>query len=174
MRIGLFFTCICLLGSLTGQAAPLLWTVNTGNFGDGGTLTGSFIYDAVANSVLSFNLNVTTGSEGIPAFTYNPGNSTASASSDVLFSFVVPGVSRYLTLQFDNPLVAQGATVTFQAMNSNENYNAGSMFLFRDVGGSVTSSAVPELNSERAVLPLSLMAGLLLMVSRRRQKVVAA
>lgn len=44
------------------QAAPLLWTFDNVAFNDGGSLTGSFVYDYTAQTISSVNVQSTAGS----------------------------------------------------------------------------------------------------------------
>lgn len=44
------------------SAAPVLWTLSGVAFSDGGTASGSFVYDADANTYSSINITTTAGS----------------------------------------------------------------------------------------------------------------
>lgn len=54
---------------LSAQATPILWTINGMTFDDGGTGSGSFIYDADTNTYSNINITTTVGSV-LPGDTY--------------------------------------------------------------------------------------------------------
>ena len=41
---------------------PLTWTISNATFSDGGTASGTFVYDADTNTYSSINITTTTGS----------------------------------------------------------------------------------------------------------------
>lgn len=51
----------------TAQAAPLQWTLTDVTFDDGGTATGSFVYDADSNTYSNIALKTTAGTAGAAA-----------------------------------------------------------------------------------------------------------
>lgn len=59
-------------------AVPVTWTLNGVAFSDGGSATGSFIYDADTNTFSSINVQVSGGS--LPALTYIAPHPVAQAS----------------------------------------------------------------------------------------------
>ncbi len=122
-------------GSATG--VPVTWTLSNATFNDGGTVTGSFVYNAESGAVSNWNI-VTTAGSTLPAFTYTPSNSTAYGgltavdcnciqfTSNELFSNGLPPPENYsenrlLVLTFDAPLTDSGGTVNIFVDNSNDN-----------------------------------------------------
>lgn len=51
----------------TAQAAPLQWTLTDVTFDDGGSATGSFVYDADSNTYSNIALKTTAGTAGAAA-----------------------------------------------------------------------------------------------------------
>lgn len=47
--------------SVSASAVPLLWTLNGVNFNDGGTASGTFVYDADTTTYSAINITTTTG-----------------------------------------------------------------------------------------------------------------
>ena len=68
--------------ALSAPAVPLTWTINNATFDDGGTLAGSFVFNADTNIYSSFNIRTAgPGSNPtfFPPFTYSPATSTIIA-----------------------------------------------------------------------------------------------
>ncbi|MBI3678926.1 MAG: hypothetical protein HY235_00725 [Acidobacteria bacterium] len=58
-------------------AAPVNWTFVGAGFADGGTITGSFVWDAALSSMISWDVSVAGGNTGtFPGFTYSNATST--------------------------------------------------------------------------------------------------
>lgn len=113
-RIGLFV----LLGTVVASAAPLTWTV-TGVFDDGGSLSGSFTYDADTGSISNFNVTTTAGST-LSGYNYTPSDSSGfyNATENPVcaancFEFSRNDNQLYLLLEFPTPLTDGGGTVNF-------------------------------------------------------------
>ena len=142
------------LTALPAVAGPVTWTVN-GTFADGGTVTGTFVFDAATLLVNSWNIAVAGGDTAhYPAYTYG-----MSAAAPVYNDFLYPEVqitfysdnSRMLVLSAIAPLTDAGGTINligFLSANnfSGECYNcAPTRFL---QSGTLTASpadnAVPE------------------------------
>jgi hypothetical protein len=63
MRFGLCRILLALsIASVCASAAPVLWTLAGVTFGDGGTASGTFVYDATGNVFSAINISTTTGS----------------------------------------------------------------------------------------------------------------
>jgi len=116
---------IALLGAGLSLAAPVTWTLQNVTFTDGGTATGSFVYDASTGIVSSYSISVAGGNtETFPTFTYQNGtlhNSGASAvPQDGVIDFdtdiVSYGESRLLALPV-LPLPSTGGTVSLNLAN---------------------------------------------------------
>lgn len=63
----LSMACGVLAFSATANAVPMQWTVSETTFDDGGTVTGSFVYDADTNIYSNIRLKTTTGTVGTAA-----------------------------------------------------------------------------------------------------------
>src|SRR5258708_7257972 len=60
-------------------AGDVSWSVTSGTFSDGGTLTGTFIYNSDTGGMRTWNLSTSGGdTANFPVFTYTPGNSSFS------------------------------------------------------------------------------------------------
>ena len=64
--IALFFF---VLGASSASAAPITWTLQNVTFLDGGTGSGSFVYDATTNVYANINISV-SATAGYPATTF--------------------------------------------------------------------------------------------------------
>jgi len=112
---------ICLL-PLTVSAAPVLWTFSGATFSDGGTASGSFVYDADTNTYSSVNVTTTAGSvllTGANLLYVAPG--LPASSADVLTvassSANLTGV-RGLSLSFSPALSDLGGTVSLTGLEA--------------------------------------------------------
>src|SRR5262245_30771823 len=79
-------------------AAPVTWMV-TGTFEDGGSVGGSFVFDAATNTVPTWNVSVSGGNTGVfPALTYStdaiPVYYNAFGFPEVSLSFPDPNSTR--------------------------------------------------------------------------------
>jgi hypothetical protein len=126
--------CACLIGSNFASAKSVTWTLNNVVFRDGGTATGSFVFDANdgdVGSVSSWNVSVTGGDPGFPAFTYeSDGNQFAGTYSDQTidqyFSFnnLPPqNDTRLIRIGPSQPLTDAGGTVALALDPQYTNYN---------------------------------------------------
>jgi hypothetical protein len=145
-----------LLSASISLASPLTWTLQNVVFADGGTATGSFVYDSSNNTVVSYDISVAGGNTTtFPPFVYQNGtadNIGATATVGVgIINFVtdlIPGgYARQLRLAV-LPLPATGGTVTLNIANpgASECYNCGVYRSF--VSGQVTAPVptVPALS----------------------------
>ena len=64
MKHILILSLLLALASTTAFAAPVTWYLSGVRFGDGGTGSGSFVYDASSNKYSSVNIATTAGSAG--------------------------------------------------------------------------------------------------------------
>lgn len=80
---------VLLLASVGAHAVPVQWTVQGAAFDDGGTLTGSFVWDADTHAVVSYDLWVSGGNTAkFAPFNYKNGtadNTRAWAGSYIFF-----------------------------------------------------------------------------------------
>jgi hypothetical protein len=70
----------------SARADLIYWTLS-GDYNDGGTFSGDFTYDNVADVITLWNLSTTSGSAGVGPNTYSSPTGGASANgSEVLFT----------------------------------------------------------------------------------------
>ena len=125
MRLSLriLFT-VCALGvcSRSALANPRLWTLAGVTFDDGGTASGSFVYDADLNQFSAVNVTTTTGAVltgatlsfvGI-ALPFPPGTAVLTESSNAMD---LTG-TRALALFFDPVLTDLGGTVSVSGLEA--------------------------------------------------------
>src|SRR3954453_13212771 len=62
------FAALVLMASTPIVAAPVLWTLSGVTFADGGTASGSFVYDATTNTYSA--INVTSAGGTLSSVTY--------------------------------------------------------------------------------------------------------
>jgi len=105
------FAALCV--AFSAQAVPVQWTLHNVTFTDGGTASGSFVYDAATNTYSSVSITTTPGTLVTPGATYHnvcTGVCTGAPSSSdgSLFLAVAPGSdltgTRGLFLSFAAPL----------------------------------------------------------------------
>ena len=113
---------------LTGvaSATPMAFTLQNVTFTDGGSATGSFVYDPVSGTLISFDVTTTAdASLSLPAFTFDPTSSATFGISSTGFqlishaSFPDPKAPQpehlVLALVFDSPLTASGSPIAIDA-----------------------------------------------------------
>jgi len=151
---GLLWVVACggLAGNSAAWAASVSWTITGGTFTDGGTLTGTFVYDAVAQSFGTYTLSVAGGSTAqFPAFTYTNANSAAipfgSAAGHNVYQISVTGDPnhRQLILGFNPNLTNDGGSVSLFVSAGNATELNNSFANARDVsGGTALGTVVPQ------------------------------
>ena len=104
---------------LSANAAPVVWTLDGVTRSDGGTVTGSFTYDAVADTYSAINIISTPGSSSVPGEAYG---TPIQAEPTFLYMARTP-VPADLTNQnvifFDySALTDAGGTLTLQVSSS--------------------------------------------------------
>jgi hypothetical protein len=110
----LFQIALCALSlGATAFAGPITWTFTNATFAGGGTVTGSFVYDATGSSYSS--LNVTASAGGGFALT-SFGLLNPSLVTDATHRFLVPTTGNLtgvpnLELSFVSALTNGGGTV---------------------------------------------------------------
>jgi hypothetical protein len=86
----ILFTAVALMGlPSSGLAVPVLWTLIGVGFDDGGTASGSFVYDADTNSYSSVNI-MTTGGKSMQGSTYAFAYGDQGYSPGVLYALTAP------------------------------------------------------------------------------------
>ncbi len=106
------------------QALPLKWTLNGVTFDDGGIATGSFVFDADANELVSWNVEVSGGNEtDFPPFVYTrvaAPNQSVFDPEPILGTFMEISEDfqssdpRFIVLHSDIPLTNDGGSVAFR------------------------------------------------------------
>lgn len=161
-------SCLVLLGALPVFSAPITWGVS-GTFVDGGTLSGSFIFDATTVTYSAISVSVTAGSGYSSAtFTFlNP----AFPNTDKHLEFALSAGNLtglpYLFLNTVNAMTDAGGTIALSTIPPNLIFSAqvtcsdatcaGYTNARQLSSGSVTT--VPEV-PEPATLSLLLLGGL--------------
>src|SRR5262249_28302322 len=150
IRQALLWFCALAL-STAAYAVPLQWTISA-TFEDGGTASGSFVYDATANLFSQVNITTTTGSIRTGA-TYVRANLVAARADLVL---VITSASGDLTgtpilgASLVSPMTNAGGTIQINLSALYEEDSCGNAACTgvtaprRTItSGSVTSVAVP-------------------------------
>jgi hypothetical protein len=130
VRVTLFMS---LLGLCVGaaNAFPVTWTLSGVTFSDGGTATGSFVYDFDTNTISTWSVSVAGGdTQTFPPVTYDATTSSASYSTptDVGAFFALNAPStRQLRLPAVSQLSDTGGTLAVNIAGSGaaECYNCG-------------------------------------------------
>ena len=66
--------CYLLLIAVSMSASPITWTLQNAVFNDGGVATGSFVFDADTQTVVSYNIQTSGGNTtNFPAFLFQNG-----------------------------------------------------------------------------------------------------
>lgn len=159
----------------TVHAAPILWTLQNVTFDDGGTATGSFVYDAdlgnAPAALSSINITTTSGSAyggtsySTAFFTSLP-NWLAVANAPV-------NATHGLQLEFVSPLTNAGGTIAIAAVyagNQNQEFTLPGGVNIRAITSGSVISAVPV---PGAVWMLGGALGVLGFVRRRQDSRIA-
>lgn len=85
------FGALCV--AFAAQAAPLQWTLNDVTFDDGGTASGSFVYDAAADAYSSINITTTPGTTVTTGSTYQYA-CTGAGTESVVCTLAPPTSTR--------------------------------------------------------------------------------
>jgi hypothetical protein len=93
----------------SARADLIQWTLS-GDYSDGGTFSGTFTYDNIADVYTAFNISTSGGTSGIGPNTYAPPGSQAFDSGDI-DSFST-GLAYVVYAEFDNLPPGTPATVT--------------------------------------------------------------
>lgn len=159
-------------GAVTVSAAPILWTLQGVTLSDGGTASGSFVYDADTNTYSDLDITTTTGSAraGTTYTVVNPYTSNSASGFFATTSLLAPFdpgspglIIGFLTLtdsggtrQYDASFILdEGPYYTFNSLLGDATYRTST------AGG---ISSVPE----PSALVLVAIGGLVLFVSGAR------
>ncbi len=157
------------------QGGPITWSLNNAVFGDGGTAVGSFVFDATTQTVLSYSIQTSQGSNpAFPGFLYQdgaPGNTgvfTSTMGNFILFeTSFTNGNPNGIELRLAplSGLTNAGGVVAL-GTSSVECYNCDPFRTF--VSGQMVAEGVPE--PATALLVLIPLAGGVLIRRRLGEK----
>jgi len=121
----LLLTAVLCFSPVLALAAPVLYTLTGVTFGDGGTASGSFVYDSATNTYSSINITTTAGTVRTSGATYhfiagNPNPPSSSFSLNLTTAFAnnqtgLPG----LALLFGTALGAAGTSSLVGSQEAN-------------------------------------------------------
>ena len=162
------------------SADGITWDLSGVTFDDGGTATGSFVYDALTNKYSAINVTTTLGST-LSGTTYTSLSSLGSSSDTGLLFGVSSGDvtnTSVLFLLFDAALTNSGGIVQLSLIPPDDNSVEGlctnsdcSGFTMRSVtGGELVSEAVKT--PEPATISLLGMGFIALLISAARRKLL--
>jgi hypothetical protein len=162
MRLHRLSLCALALALATAEArADHVFTLSDVTFNDGGTATGTFTTDDALNSLVSFDITTSPGTD--IGFHYTPATAgSSSASLPFILVLSTPSLNDILELTFTN-LTAAGAPITLGATDSFEQTPDARRTV---VAGAVVAAAVPEPSSV-ALAGTAALVGLGLCMHRR-------
>ncbi|MCX7099612.1 MAG: hypothetical protein NTV43_17095 [Methylococcales bacterium] len=124
----LAFICAA-MGGWPAQASIIEWTLNNVTFSDGGTASGSFIWNSSTNAISTWTIQVSGGSTDFLAISYTPfqpsgtGGTLFGNNAGVTFSLFdshAPAYAssslRYLVLAMVAPLNAHGGSLAMATL----------------------------------------------------------
>jgi hypothetical protein len=103
---GLLTVAILALATMPAQAIPVYWNLSGTTFGDGGTASGSFFYDASTNGYSAIDI-ITTAGSALSGESYN-----AAAYGWNSGLVLQSSAARWLTLAFSSQLTNAGTPVS--------------------------------------------------------------
>ena len=132
------------------QAAPITWNLNNAVFADGGTAVGSFVYNALTTTVVSYSIQTSAGSNpALPGFLYQ--NGAPNNIGAFVFSVGILFATSFNNGQLNGlelrlapraGLTDAGGVVSLDLASAVECYNCSPYRLF--VSGEMVSASVPE------------------------------
>jgi hypothetical protein len=158
----LFVTALLVLTShLTpASASPLTWTFSGATFNDGGTLSGSFVYDAdqslfsgIPGEFLSGTITTTSGSISFGE-TYNVGVDALSGNNLYLYDYFPGNIDESVGIFFASPPTDAGGTINITyAFERRDNNTNGQQNLFFVAANSTSSAGVITARSAPSSTP---------------------
>jgi hypothetical protein len=166
------------LFSLPAYAVPVVWSVDGLARADGGTVSGSFTYDADTNTYSAINVTTTAGASTLPGQTY-AGFDPASSDATGLILEQTQGAAdltgqNSLFLAFPGPgLTNAGGTITPALAEevSCTNADCSTSVNAQALTGDITGAAAPLVPTSIPTVPFSalmIMALGLLMLGKRQ------
>jgi hypothetical protein len=159
-RLAAFFSFLLICSSV--HAFPVTWTLSGVTFVDGGTASGSFVYDADTNNVSgilnTFSISVAGGDvKTFPPITYDASNSAGfmadhgAGDFGAVFSINQPEPRRGIRIPAMSVLTDAGGTLALNAAGAGagECYNCGPARAF--AGGNLIGTAAPQITSAASV-----------------------
>jgi hypothetical protein len=161
-----------MIGS-AADAAPVFWNLNGVSFADGGTASGSFVYDADADFYPTWSISVTGGTTAaLPAYTYITPSGFLGIHSATMADFVAVPTTRYIRLSFLSALTNSGGTI---GLNTATSFECNNCSIRRNiVTGSVTSAGVGSVPEPASWALMLLGFGATGYAMRRRQRTKTA
>jgi len=147
--------CAVLGAATSAGAAILTWTLQDVTFVDGGTASGSFVYDTASHATSDWDITTTAGTT-LAGFHYQPSGGLVQIdvfSTNTLLFAASPSFSSYLYLHFAGPLTAAGGTVALLTVRSPQ----GSLEAGPPVGRAVQSGSVSAVVPEPGVWALMIL-----------------
>lgn len=171
----LIVACVLLAGLYVPHDAHALlirWTLSGATFNDGGTASGSFLYDADTSAMTGFDVTTTAG-VALPGAHYVDLNGDFPPYPSNSFAVTIPAAlplppnAPFLALQFQSALSNAGGTINLLAGGegfcSNSTCSLGSYRRFFN-GGTVVGVQVPE----PSILSMLFLGAGALLLSRRK------
>jgi hypothetical protein len=146
---GISLLVLCVAGA---QAFPVTWTLSGVTFNDGGTASGSFVYDADTNTISTLSISVAGGdTQTFPPLTYDNSTSTAgyalNAPTDAGAIFDLNASIRQIRLPAVSQLTDAGGTLAVNITGSGaaECFNCGPFRVY--TAGNLIGTAAPSITS---------------------------
>ncbi len=147
MRVGVLRILLGLsVCSVFASAGPVVWTLSGVTFSDGGTASGSFVYNADTNTYSSINVTTTTGSVRTGATYLFQNGGGAGALGMVTVAVANLTGTPDLALSFSSSLTNAGGARTltgFEATCQNAGCSSQVAPLRNVSGGSIQAAAPP-------------------------------
>ena len=174
-------TLLALVGHLTeASATPVTWTLTGATFNDGGTMSGSFVYDAdqslccgIMGELMSGTITTTSGSQSVGA-TFSVGPTFLSGSALYLYDYFANNIDQSIGIFLASVPTNGGGTIAitsaFERRDDNTHGQQNLWFVQASdtaAAGYITTSEAPSTPEPSTVV---LAAGALLAVAGWRRR----